>query len=145
MPYYIRKRQESRTVKSSDSFFLKILFIDFREGGRKGRKYRCEKHWSDASCMCSVRTEPTTQACALTRNGTGSLPLCRTMPDQLSHTGQGGALILKTHAPGCCPSSLPIDHMILLRLTIFSISLIIYKRNILISLTLYCHHEREKI
>ena len=34
-------------------------------------------------------TEPTTQACALTGSRTGDLSLCRKMPNQLSHTGQG--------------------------------------------------------
>ena len=33
---------------------------------------------------------PTTQACALTRNRTSNLSVCRTMPNPLSHTSQGG-------------------------------------------------------
>ena len=32
--------------------------------------------------------QPTTQACALTRNRTGRLVLCRKMPNQRSHTSQ---------------------------------------------------------
>ena len=37
----------------------------------------------------SVASEPATQACALTGNQTGDISLCRTIPNQLSHTGQG--------------------------------------------------------
>ena len=36
-----------------------------------------------------TEAEPTTQACAPTRNPTGNLSLCRMMPNPLSHAGQG--------------------------------------------------------
>ena len=39
-------------------------------------------------------TEPASQACALTGNRTGDLWLWGMMPDQLSHTGQGGSHFL---------------------------------------------------
>ena len=38
-------------------------------------------------------TWPTTQACALTGNRTGSLSVCRMTPTQLSHTSQGYFLL----------------------------------------------------
>ena len=39
-------------------------------------------------------TEPATQACILTRNQASSISLCGTMPNQLSHTGQGRKSII---------------------------------------------------
>ena len=55
-----------------------------------------EKHWCEREALISCLlhapqpgTKPTTQACALTGNWTGDLLVCGTMPNQLSHTGQG--------------------------------------------------------
>ena len=39
-------------------------------------------------------TKPATQACALTRDWTGDLSLCGTMPSPLSHTAQGSVLLI---------------------------------------------------
>ena len=74
-------------------FFFKILFI-FREMGReeeRGRNIEVRER-----CIKQVPlvhphpgTGPTTQACALTGNRTGDLPLCGKMPNQLSPTAQG--------------------------------------------------------
>ena len=63
------------------------LFI-FREK-RRGEKER-ERNINRLPLRCTlIRTEPTTQACALTRNRTQDPSLCGTMPNQLRHTGQG--------------------------------------------------------
>ena len=43
--------------------------------------------------LASAQTEPTTQACAPTGNQTGDFLLCGMMPNQLSHTGQGGSYV----------------------------------------------------
>ena len=47
------------------------------------RKIICLSH------VPQLGTKPTTQACALTWNPTRNLSVCRTMPNQLSHSGQG--------------------------------------------------------
>ena len=74
------------------------LFIFFRDREREGERERSidvrEKYRSVASHMCPnihtwPGTEPATQACALTRNQTGDLLLCGTMPNLLNYTGQG--------------------------------------------------------
>ena len=68
------------------SFLWFYLFI-FREKGREG----------ETSISFLLHTEPTTQTCALTRNRTGDLLFCRTMPNQLSHTSQGKGPYLLEH------------------------------------------------
>ena len=62
-----------------------------REGEREGEKYEISR----LSYTPQPGTEPATQACALTRNWTGDLSLCRTMPNHLSHTCQGNKFILE--------------------------------------------------
>ena len=53
------------------------LFI-FREGGREeGERERVN---IDVSEKCQSGTEPKTQACTLTKNGTGNLLLCGMTP-----------------------------------------------------------------
>ena len=67
------------------------LFLERGEGKERGRK-------TMISCFSQVPlagTEPATQACALTRNWTGNLLVCGTVPNQLSHTGQGSHNFLK--------------------------------------------------
>ena len=79
------------------SFFLKILFIYFQREGKGGRKkgrrkHRCEREtWIGGLSYSSdcLGTEPATQARGLTRNQTDDLSLCRMMPNQQNHTGQG--------------------------------------------------------
>ena len=73
------------------NFFL--LLIPEREEGREKER---EKHWyeRETSISCLLHTpwpgtEPATQACALTRNRTCDLSVCRMTPNQLSHTSQG--------------------------------------------------------
>ena len=71
-------------------FILKFLFIFFLE--RRAEREREREREISSGCLwhtSQLRTEPTTQSCALTRNGTGDLLLCRPMPNQLSHTSQG--------------------------------------------------------
>ena len=70
-----------------------IIFIyreKGREGGREGEKHQCERETLYTS---QSGAQPATQACALTRNGTGDLSFCGTMSNQLSHTGQGSLLL----------------------------------------------------
>ncbi|KAF6090917.1 hypothetical protein HJG60_012262 [Phyllostomus discolor] len=87
----------SQTLNFLNIFiFKKILFIYFwREGngGRKGGRKRGRK--TSINCLShtpQLGMEPATQACALTGNQTSDLSLCRTMLNQLSHTGQGKTL-----------------------------------------------------
>ena len=69
-------------------FFFRFYFLNLEKG--EGREKEGEKHRSVASCTHSNPwIKPTTQACTLTGNRTSDLSLCRMMPSQLSHTGQG--------------------------------------------------------
>ena len=64
------------------------MFIYFRERGREGE--RKEKARERKLLMLPQQgTWPTTQACALTGNGTGDPSICRPAVNPLSHTGQG--------------------------------------------------------
>ena len=69
--------------------FFKLIFLEIGEGKKKGRERLV------ASYMHWPGTEPATQACALTRTGTGNILLCRMMPNQLSHTSQDSNLFSK--------------------------------------------------
>ena len=69
-------------------YFLKILFFFILERGKEGERER-KKNINQLPFEPKPGTEPKTQACALTRNRTGNLLLCRTTPNQLSHTGMG--------------------------------------------------------
>ena len=67
-------------------------------GDKEGEEHRCKRETS-ISCLshaCRLGTKPATQACALTGNRTGDLSLCGTMPNPLSHTGQGLTANLNT-------------------------------------------------
>ena len=75
--------------------FCFFNFIDSRVRGRE-RERKKEKHHCERETLIScflhapeLRTEPTTQACALTWSRTCDLSVCKTVPNQLSHTGQG--------------------------------------------------------
>ena len=79
-------------------FYWSTSFFFLRERGRKGEGEK-HKFESEASIGClsytpHPRTKPTIQACALTRNWTGNLSVHGTMPNPLSHTGQGSAKAL---------------------------------------------------
>ena len=67
------------------------------EGEREEEKHRCEREiW--LCCLphtAPARTEPTTQACAPTRNQSGDLLLSERTSNQLSHTGQGSVPSLR--------------------------------------------------
>ena len=65
-------------------FCLNFIYL-FLERGKGGR----ETLISCLSCVPRPGTEPKTQACAMTRNRTCDLMLCRTMPNQPSHMRQG--------------------------------------------------------
>ena len=66
------------------------------KGSEKQRgKHQCERETS-MGCLSPVPqpgTEPTTQACALTRTLTGDLFVCGTAPNPLSHTDQGNCTL----------------------------------------------------
>ena len=75
------------------SLFLKDFIYLLLERGEGKEK---EKHWCGRETSIGYlpyvpppETELATQACALTGNQTGNLPLCGTMSHQLSHTVQG--------------------------------------------------------
>ena len=63
-----------------------ILFLDRGEGREKqGEKHQCVT----ASCTPPTGDLPTTQACALTGNGTGNPLVHRPALNPLGHTSQG--------------------------------------------------------
>ena len=77
--------------------FLRSYSFIFRERGkvgeREGEKHRCVRV-APIGCLLHVPqagTKPATQVCALTRNQTSDLLLCRMTPNQLIHTGQDWA------------------------------------------------------
>ena len=77
-------------------YFLKDFIYSFQREGKGGRRrgretLMCERQTSISclSYMPQAWTEPAAKACALTREQTGNLSLCGTMPSQLSHTSQG--------------------------------------------------------
>ena len=81
-------------------FFLILFIYIFRERGRKGER-EGKKHQRERKTLISclsyipwLGNKPTTQACALTKNRTGNLSLCRTIPNQLSHVSQSGIIHL---------------------------------------------------
>ena len=79
---------------------MKILFI-FLEAG-KGREKERERNTDVRDLQVDrLGTEPAPQAQAVTGNQTGDLSLCRTMPNQLNHTGQGWLLILGSTRQPC--------------------------------------------
>ena len=69
---------------------------------REREKHQCVTETFTVCLLYMPRpeTEPTTQAYALTRNSTRDLSLCRMMPNQLSHTGQGATEILGKNKAG---------------------------------------------
>ena len=78
---------------SLERFYL--LFI-FRERGMEGEKHWCEREtWM--GCLLSMPWPGTglqLKTCTLTGIRTSDILLCRMMPNQLSHTGQGQVKIL---------------------------------------------------
>ena len=72
-----------------------------REGESEGEKHQCQREtWIHClSYMPQPQTKRTTQACALTRNRTGDLSLCRMMPKELSHTSWGTEAFLGSKTP----------------------------------------------
>ena len=79
------------------SWHLCVCFCrGVREEGREKERERIidvkEKH----HLFASTGTEPATWPCALARNQTDDLPLCRSTPSQLSHASQGSSQPFKT-------------------------------------------------
>ena len=74
------------------SFHFTLFYLIERgwEGEEEGEKHGCERETTVCLMQALVLgTQPTAQACALTRNGTGDLSVCRTPPIQLSHASPG--------------------------------------------------------
>ena len=71
-------------------YFFKYLFLERGEGEREGEKHQC------VSLMHPLLgTWPTTQACALTGNGTSNPSVCRPVLNPLTYISQGPLLIFK--------------------------------------------------
>ena len=73
-------------------FYFIYLFLEKGEGREKERErkiYVRQKHQLAVSHIPRPGIKPATWACALTRNQTGDLSLCRMTPSHLSHTSQG--------------------------------------------------------
>ena len=82
-------------------FFKNEDFIYFFRGG-EGREKERERNTDVRDLQVDrLGTEPAPQAQAVTGNQTGDLSLCRTMPNQLNHTGQGWLLILGSTRQPC--------------------------------------------
>ena len=84
-------------LQSFLSFFNRFHLFICREKREKekGKKHQCKRnihasHQWMSLAWAPTRDQPATQACALNENRTGDLSLCRMMPNQLSHTYQGG-------------------------------------------------------
>ena len=76
-------------------FFKKIFYLYLERGeGREKERERnidmCERHidWMPLTHP-QLGNWPAVQACALTRNQTGNLPVCRPVLNPLSHTSKG--------------------------------------------------------
>ena len=101
----VSKTDDQTTLSCSlhtDFYVLHSFFSYFflrergREGEREGEKHQCEREIL-IGCLSDVPqlgTQPTTQACALTRNQTKDLSLRRMMSNQLIHSGQGCTSVL---------------------------------------------------
>ena len=83
------------TIPRIDKRSLLYLFLNFILEIGEEREEDREKHWceGETSFCCLLYTpwlgiKPATQPCALIRNGTSNLLVCRMMPNQLSHTGR---------------------------------------------------------
>ena len=88
------KFQISRVRCFSFSFFKRVYLFTFRERGKKrereGEKHQCEKHRSGASCR-----RPDQELNLKPRHMRNcDLLLCGTIPNKLSHTGQGKSQLL---------------------------------------------------
>ena len=71
-------------------FYLFILREKGREGGRGRETSMWERNIDRLPLTCPLTGDQNaTQARALTGNQTGDLPLCRTTPNPLSHSGHG--------------------------------------------------------
>ena len=74
--------------------FLKFYYLFLERG--EGREKEVEKHVCAGEILMGclshapqLGTWPTTKACALTRNRTSEISVCRTMHNPPSHTSQG--------------------------------------------------------
>ena len=81
-----RARSSPAAPTATWTSILKIVFICCQREGKGGR--RRETSPSCLSFALRLGIKPATQACALTRNQTGDLSLCRLTPNPLSHPGQ---------------------------------------------------------
>ena len=84
--------------------FLKDFISLFLEGGEKREKESTKNInvWLPLTCP-ALGTWPTTQACALTGNRTSNTLVLRSALNQLSHSSQGGlVLLLKSYRLRLC-------------------------------------------
>ena len=91
-PYFSWSPHCGTQSESHRTFFLRFSSFIFREGreGERG-KHPCARE-TLIGCLPHVPNQgPATRACVLTRNQTNNHLLCRIMPNQLCHTGQGFA------------------------------------------------------
>ena len=82
---------------SGISFFKRCCSLIFREGERERERERETLMWERnidelPLIHAPTGTEPATQACALIRNWTGYLSVCRVTPNQMSHAGQSSGM-----------------------------------------------------
>ena len=72
------------------------LFLESRrEGKREGEKHQCVRTYIGClSYVPQLGTKPTTQACALSRNGIGNLSLCRMMTNPTEPHWLGLSLLI---------------------------------------------------
>ena len=75
-----------------EHFFKTFYLFIFRERGREKETERNTNQLPPVHALTRDWTH--NQACSLTKNRTGNLSFCKTMPNELSHTGQGQNNIL---------------------------------------------------
>ena len=77
-------------------FFKYFIYLSLERGEGREETWMFERksRWLPLAHP-KLGTWPATQACALTRNRTGDLSVCGTMPNPLSHTSQGSISYFK--------------------------------------------------
>ena len=88
----MHKTRNSIFIYFSKAALFNLNIYLFRgEGRKRGRETPRETETSIdcVSYILQLGTKPATHASVLTRNQTGNLLLCRTMPNQLSHISPG--------------------------------------------------------
>ena len=84
-------------------FFLDFIYLFLERG--EGREKERERN---IDVQEELGTWPAMEACALTQNQTGHLPVCGAMSNPLSHTSQGGFALFAV--PGLGPELRECSH-----------------------------------